>query len=74
MLMMRLACWVKRNDGEYECNIDGLSIATDLVLSCQDPQRFGHVRSVNETRYDRAILSREQFSKAKVRVERMHGV
>lgn len=58
MLMMRLVCWIKRNDGEYECSIDGLSIATvsvDFVLSYQDPQRFGHVRSVNETRYCAAI-------------------
>ena len=60
MLMMRLVCWVKRDDGEYECNIDGSSIATVLtgfVPSHQDPRRFGHVRPVNETRYDCAAIS-----------------
>lgn len=60
MLMMKLVCRVKRDDGEYECNTDGSSIATVLtgfVPSHRDPRRFGHVGPVNETRYDCATTS-----------------
>lgn len=68
--------WVKRDDGEYESNIDGLSIATVLTGFVLSLKILKDSDMLDQwMRLDTIVQQpREQFSKAKVRVERMHGV